>query len=103
MNIITYIQTIYEEHLKNDLDEFKPRGKKMFYPFWLIKIVYYYIFFLPFYPIVYFIFATITQKQIDTLIEFQEKRDQMTLEIVARLGSEIDDGARFLTGMEDDK
>ena len=102
MNISTYIKTLYEEHLKYDLDEFKPLGKIIIYPFWLIKIVYWYAFFLPFYPIVYLVYANVTQEQVDALIKFQEKRDQMMLNFATKLGKELDDGAKFLTGSEDE-
>ena len=102
MKINTYIQTIYEEHLKYDLEEFKPWGKRIMYPFWLLKIVYYYIFFLPFYPIVYLIYTNVTQEQVDAFKNFQERKEQMMLEFVAKLGNEINDGAKFLKGTEDE-
>jgi len=100
MNINEYTKIIYEDHLKNDLDELKSWGKILIYPFWLIKI-YYYTFFLPFYPFAYLIVATITQKQLDSIIEFREKRDQMMLAFAAKLGKELDDSAKFLSGEDE--
>ena len=104
MNIKTYFKTIYEEYLKDDLYEFKPWGKFIMYPFWLLKNLYYYAFFLPFYPIVYFIYSRVTIEQVNKYYAFIEKQrllqEQAALQMAAFLGREIDEGARFLTGIE---
>lgn len=107
MNIKTYYKTIYEEYLKDDLYEFKPWGKVIIYPFWLLKNLYYYAFFLLIYPLVYLIYANVTMEQVEKFYEFKEKQkimqEQMALHFASFLGKEIDEGARFLTGTEKDE
>ena len=103
MNLKIYFQTIYEEHLKYDLDDLKSWGKKLLYPFWLLKILYFYTFFIVIYPIVYLVYSVVTQEHIDALHKFQEARDMDMLKFVSKIGEEINDGAKFLIGDKDEK
>ena len=96
MIIKEYYNTIYEEYLIEEWEIFKPWGKKVMYSFWMLKVLYYYIFFLPFYPLVYIIFKQVSQKTLDSINKFNNEREDMMMRLMSKLGQEIDDGISIL-------
>jgi len=87
MKIKEYYNYIYNDYLKEDWQIYTLFGKIFIYPFWILKIIYYYIFFLFLYPFAYLIFTNVNQYHIDKL-HFYQNYIYQQIENINRINNE---------------